>query len=102
VDQSVVFSLLQKNCHYHHIAFLIGVHQMHHHLIALAVDLLLAWPVKVELFEFVSLTTHCDETPGAVINHDRVAVIDDIQRRRLVIELDGRKVGLLRIADVNR
>ncbi|HEY4388404.1 MAG TPA: hypothetical protein VGN34_28465, partial [Ktedonobacteraceae bacterium] len=59
-------------------------------------------PVKVELLEFVSLATHRDETPGAVINHDRVAVIDDIQRRRLVIEMNGRKVGLLRLADINR
>jgi hypothetical protein len=37
---------------------------MHRHLIALAVDLFLAWPVKMELLELVSLATHCDETPG--------------------------------------
>lgn len=40
-----------------HIAFLIGVHQMHRDLIALAVDLFLAWPVKMELLELVSLAT---------------------------------------------
>jgi hypothetical protein len=39
---------------------------------------------------------------GAVINHDSVAVIDDIQRRGLVIELDGLKVGLSRTVDINR
>src|SRR5262249_11867230 len=35
------------------------------------------------------------------IDHNRVAVIDDVQRRRLVIELNWRQVGLLRVANVN-
>src|SRR5215469_11216160 len=74
---------------------------MQGHLKALAVDLLFAWPVKVELLEFVPLAADCHEAPGSVIDHDRVAVIDDVQWDRLVIELDGRQVGLLRIADVD-
>jgi len=53
VDEGVVVSLVKQNCDYCELAFLVRVHEVYHHLISLAVDLLFAGPVKVELFEFV-------------------------------------------------
>jgi hypothetical protein len=80
---------------------LVGVHKVNRHGIAFAVDLLLAWPVKVELLERVLLAADGYRTSGGVIDHDRVAVIDNVQRGWLVIELDGRQVSLLWIPDID-
>lgn len=42
-----------------------------------------------------------DEASGLVVDHNGVTVIDDVKRRRLVIEADRGQVGFLRIADGN-
>jgi hypothetical protein len=56
----------------------------------------------MELFQGVLFVAHADGTPCRVVDHDRVAVIDDVQRGRVVIEPYGREFGFLRIANVNR
>ena len=40
--------------------------------------------------------------PGGVVHLDRVAVVDHLERRRLVVELDRRQVRRLGAADVDR
>src|ERR1700740_2769044 len=74
---------------------------MHDHVIALAVDRLLAGPMKVELFERILLPAHRHKAPCGVSDRHGVTVVDDMQRRRLVIELDWQQVGLLGIVDVD-
>src|SRR5215831_1365638 len=78
------------------------MHKVHCHVEALAVDLLFARPVKVELFENVFVTTDRNATSRSIIDQDRMAVVDNVQRRMLVLELDRWQVGLLRIANINR
>jgi hypothetical protein len=56
----------------------------------------------MELLQRVFLLTDEDEASRAVVDHDGVAVIDDVERGRLVIEVDWGQVGFLRVADVNR
>src|SRR6185369_6195397 len=55
----------------------------------------------MELFQGVLLVAHADGTSWRIVDHDRMTVIDDVQRRRLVVELNGPQVGLLWIANVN-
>src|SRR6185369_9161306 len=83
---------------------LIPVHEVSHHVEAPAVDPLLARLVEVKLHELVPLAFHGDRAARSVIHLDRVAVVDDLQRRRLVVENDGRKVALLCdcVLDVDR
>ena len=77
------------------------MNEVYYHVKALAVDLLFAGPVKVELLERVFLVANQNKAARAVVDHDRVTVIDDVQRRRLVVEMDRRQGSFLRIADVN-
>ena len=56
----------------------------------------------MKLFQFILLPTHVQKASGGVINHHSVAVIDDAQWRRLVVEAKWRQVSFSRIADVNR
>src|ERR1700756_2953408 len=74
---------------------------MQTHVEALAVDLLLAGPMKVKLLKHILLSPHCNGAAGGVIDHDGVAVINDLERRGLVIELNQRQVCSLRIANVD-
>src|SRR5689334_19728670 len=74
---------------------------MDHHFVSLAVDLLFTGPVKMELFQGVLLVAHPDGTSGRIVDHDRMTVINDVQRGRLVVEPNGRQVGLLWITNVN-
>src|SRR5882762_1403597 len=74
---------------------------MHHHVVSLAVDFLLAGPVKMELFQRILLVAHADRTAWGIVDHDRMTVINDVQRGRLVVKSNGRQIDLPRIANVN-
>jgi hypothetical protein len=67
---------------------------------ALAIDLLLAWAVKLGLLELILLTTHCDETRGIImVDETENATYQKYQLQRS----DSPIVGLIRvifIADV--
>jgi hypothetical protein len=58
--------------------------------------------VEVELDQLVARSADVDRAPGRVVHLDRVAVVDQLQRRGLVVELDRRQVGRLGAADVDR
>src|SRR5215469_7140688 len=77
------------------------MHKVDGHIEVLAVDLLLAGPVKVELLKLIFLVADHNETSGPVVDHDGVAVINDVQGRTVVINADRGNGGSLRIADVN-
>jgi hypothetical protein len=57
--------------------------------------------MKVKLLEGILFPAHLHEAPWCIIDHHSVAVVDDMQRGRLVIELDWRQVRLLGIVDVD-
>src|SRR6201982_2879469 len=73
---------------------------MDRHGVSLTIDLLLARPVKVKLLERICLPANRYGTPWIVIDHNRMSVIDDVQPRSLVLEVDRRQVGLMWITDV--
>ena len=51
---------------------------MGHHVGALAIDLLFARLMEVELNELVAFAVHADEAAGRVIDLDSVPVVDDL------------------------
>src|SRR5215475_7924311 len=77
---------------------------MRHHVVAFAVELLLAGFVKMKLQELILLASDGDKAPGCVVDLDGVTVVDDLERRGLVIKVNGRKVRLLRdlVTDIDR
>jgi len=76
----VIFPFLKEDCDYCQLVFQVRVYQVYHHLITFAVDRLLAGPMKVELFECILLPAHGQEAARAIVDHDRVAIIDDVER----------------------
>ena len=74
------------------------VHEVCNHVGALAVYCFFAGLVEVKLNELVALAFNGDGTAKCVVHLDGMPVIDDRKRRRLVIEHDGRQIGLLRDA----
>jgi len=78
------------------------MYEMQGHVEALAVDPFFARPTKVELFKRVSFPADGDGASTSVIDHAGMAIINDVQRRRLVVEVKRWKVSLPRIADVDR
>src|SRR5215468_10414983 len=101
MHERAVFALLEQNCDHSQLAVVIRMYKVYRHLEGLAIDLFFTGPVKMKLLQHVFLVTDQDEASGTVIDHDGVAVIDDVERGRLVFEVDRRQVCLLRIADVN-
>ena len=77
------------------------VHQVGDHGVRLAVDLLFARLVEVELHELVARPADVDRAARRVVHLDRVAVVDHLERRGLVVELDRRQVRRLGAADVD-
>ena len=63
---------------------------MRDHLEALAVDALFAGVVEVKLRQLVPLVTNDDEATRPVVDLNRVAVVDDVERRALIGELNRR------------
>jgi hypothetical protein len=47
------------------------------------------------LFQRVLFVAHADGTTWGIVDHDRMTVIDHVQRRRLVVEPNGWQIGLL-------
>jgi hypothetical protein len=47
-------------------------------------------------------SSHGDETAGRVIDLNRVTVVDDMERRPLIGELNRREIGCLGAPDINR
>src|SRR5579864_3000947 len=74
---------------------------MDRHVVTFATDLLLAGPVKVELFQLIGLPGYGDVTSRNVIDHDGMPVINDMQRGRLVIELDRRQICVAGTANID-
>jgi hypothetical protein len=72
-----------------------------HHVEFLAGNFLLARLVEMELDQRVRFAIDGDAVAGCVVDLNRVAVVDDFERRRLIIELDRCKV-LFRTLDVDR
>ena len=77
------------------------MYKVYRHIEAFAVDLLLAGPVKMELLERVFSLSDRNEASRAVVDHDGMAVIDDMERRRLIFEVDRGQSYFLRLADVD-
>ena len=53
-------------------------------------DGLLAGMVEMELFQFVTLVSDFDKAAGSVVDFNRVAIIDDMERAGFVFELNCR------------
>jgi len=79
----------------------IGVYQVSHKLVAFTVDMLLAGMMEVELFQSVGLVANRECAAGCVIDLYGVAIVDDVQRYGVVIELERWKVRLLGALDVD-
>jgi hypothetical protein len=79
------------------------VHEVGHHIGALAVDLFFAGLVEVKLNELVAFALHRYETTRRIVDLDSVPIVDDLERRRLVLERDGGQSALLgdAVADVD-
>src|SRR5215470_18354738 len=77
------------------------MYKVHGHIVALAINLLLAGPVKMELLECILLAADQNEASGAVVDHDGMAVIDDVEWRRLIVEAYRGQLCFLRVADVD-
>src|SRR5579864_6528171 len=74
---------------------------MDRHVVTFAIEHLLARTVKVKLFQLIGLAAYGDVTSRAVIDHDAVPVIDDMQRGRFVVKLDGRQISFAGIANID-
>src|SRR5215472_275355 len=55
----------------------------------------------MELLERVFLLSDRNEASGAVVDHDGMAVIDDVEWRSLIFELDRGQSCFLRVTDVD-
>jgi hypothetical protein len=69
------------------------------HVEALPVDVFLARVVEMKLLERIGLVADYKRAAWRVIDHYGVAIVDDAERDRLVIEFELRKVGELGVAD---
>src|SRR5215831_7810819 len=79
----------------------VGMDQVRHHIEALAVDVLLAWMMKMELLEYVRFVADRERATRGVVDLNGVSVVDDVERNRLVIEFQRRQVRFLAILDVD-
>ena len=83
------------------------MHQMQHHVVRFAIHILFTGSVKVELRKLVALITHHEvaSAPGwiVIIHPYGVRVVDDVvQRLGCILETQRRKLGFLRMANVDR
>ena len=67
----------------------ICVNQVGDHIVAVSVYVFLAWVMKVELLQDVSLAAYGQGASGSVVHLDGVAIVDDIQWRRVVIKFES-------------
>ena len=81
--------------------FAVLVHEMNHHVIWLPVDFLFARVVEMKLAKLIALSAGQYHAAPGIINLDGVAVVDDLERRRSVIEFDRRQRLLSGIANVD-
>src|SRR4029078_11009291 len=79
-----------------------GVHEVRDHRETLAVDALFARMVGGKLLGLIPGAADGDAAAGRVVDLNRVTVVDDVQRRGLIGELNRRKIGRLRRSDVDR
>src|SRR5215469_4380590 len=79
----------------------VGMDQVRHHIEALAVDVLLAWMMKMELLEYVRFVADRERATWGVVDLNGVSVVDDVERNRLVIEFQRRQVRFLGVLDVD-
>ena len=80
----------------------VPMHEMHLHRCARAGDGVLARCMEMELQEPEGLARDRQDTAGSVVHLDRVAVVDDFQRRGLVVEDQVRPLGGKGIHDIDR
>jgi hypothetical protein len=60
LDERVAFAALEQDGDNGQVSVLVGVNQVHYHVVSFAVDSLFAGPVKMELFQRVLLVAHAD------------------------------------------
>ena len=101
-DRRACAALVEQHRDHGELAVAALVHQVGDHGVRLAVDLLFARLVEVELHELVARPADVDPAARRVVHLDRVAVVDQLERRGLVVELDRRQVRRLGAADVDR
>src|ERR1700722_1358651 len=80
-----------------------GVHvdEVKFHVVLLAVDFVFAYMVKMELHQRQRCSVDGDATSRLVIDLDGVAIVDDFQRRKFVVKVDGSQLRRLRTDNVN-
>jgi hypothetical protein len=83
------------------VAASVGVDQVSNHVEPLAVNVLLARMVEVKLFEGINLVANCQCAAWRVIDHDGVAIVDDAERDRIVIELELGKIRKIGVGNVD-
>jgi hypothetical protein len=91
---------VEQHCDHRQLAVRALVHQMSDHRVRLAVDLFFARLVEMKLDELVARTARRSNCPVRS-SPDRVTVIDHLQGRRLVGELNRGQVGVLGAVDVD-
>src|SRR5579871_2242368 len=94
LQRCVDLSWLQQNGYHCQLSTLIRVNQMDHHVEALSIDPLLARMMKMKLCELVPMVADSDKAPGRVVHHNSVTVINQCERRRLIVKFDRRQVCL--------
>src|SRR6478672_6610358 len=77
------------------------VHEMRHHVVRVPVDPLFTRMVEMELDELVLLLVQGDEAAGCVVDLNRVAVVDELERNGMIVEAELRQVGAFGIANVD-
>ncbi len=103
-DFGIVGALVEEDSDPRSIAGVIAVHQMYFERVGFPVDVAFTRMMKVELLQRVDMIADVEGAAGGIVDHDRVAVIDDTERGILIVELQGRQVGGLGILglDVDR
>ena len=80
----------------------VDVNEVEFHIVFLAVDFGFTRVMEMKLDERQRDAVDGDAAAGRVLDLDGMAVVEDFQRRELVIEMDGSEIGRLRVHDIER
>jgi hypothetical protein len=68
--------------------FVIGMHQVCHHVVAFAADLLFAGMMEMKLLQGLYLVAHFQRAASRVVHANGMPLVDDVERNCVVVELE--------------
>ena len=100
-EQRVRRSLVEKDSDDRQVAFGILMHKMCDQWEALPVHMLFTWVMKVKLFQGVDFVADRKGASGGKVHLDGVAVVDNVQGCRLVLQLQRGEISGLGVRDID-